>query len=381
MGGVVLKKLLALLWILALCAGLLVYSFLDRPSLPEEPVETGEPVELTRSEPEPPPLYFLNGQPVLQLIWDQLSEEFALQTGIRVQVVPSQTHLQGQDPVMFSISGSEELGQWACMDLTQAVAYANLASEKFTLTDGETVCGIASEAEPFGLIYNTELLARVGYTEADIDSFSDLKTVVGLITANREKLGFGAFSQPDAAGAFAALLAAVPGEVRPFWDLYSSNMAEGTLGEGTAVFQLGTLTDMERLIAGGGLQLGILPLYTGGEKESEQGLYCFGKHYWCIREDASPEQKNQALAFLNFLVSPRTDGTVPVDDLGILAPYRQAVYANDPVEQRFRRDIAQGKEVPVCGAEPTASEELVEALMHYAQEPTDENWAVVNNIK
>jgi ABC-type glycerol-3-phosphate transport system substrate-binding protein len=177
------KKILALIWVGILCLGLLLSALCGKEpqglatpdtATPEQPAQQAMKV-CTPDTPEAPQevvrLQILNGQPVLQLIWDQLSEEFALQTGIRVEVVASQTHLQGQDPVMFSVSGSEELGQWACMDLTEAVAYANLASEKFTLTDGEKVCGIASEAEPFGLIYNTDLLARVGYTEADIDAF------------------------------------------------------------------------------------------------------------------------------------------------------------------------------------------------------------------
>jgi hypothetical protein len=37
-----------------------------------------------------------------------------------------------------------------------------------------------------------------------------------------------------------------------------------------------------------------------------------------------------------------------VDDLALLAPYRQAVYARNSVQQRLRNDIAQGKKCIIC---------------------------------
>jgi hypothetical protein len=116
---------------------------------------------------------------------------------------------------------------------------------------------------------------------------------------------------------------------------------------------------------------------TGAAEEQSQGLYCFAKQYWCVRADATQEQIDGALAFLNFLISPRTDGTVPVDDLGILAPYRQATYTRNTMDQRFRRDIAQGKILNVCGSQEKAPDGFAWALRAYANDPTDENWAAV----
>ena len=109
-------------------------------------------------------------------------------------------------------------------------------------------------------------------------------------------------------------------------------------------------------------------------------LYCFGTHYWCVRADATQEEIDGALAFLNFLVSPRTDGTVPVDELGILAPYRQAAYTQNAMERRFRSDIAQGKTLNVCGALKKAPDGFSWALRTYAAHPTDENWSAVEQL-
>lgn len=359
------KKLIALASILLLCAGLLIYSFADRKppepvtdapqpvmATPDEPTETHEVIEetfptttrlATPDEPRQETLrfLFLNDHPVLQLIYDQLSDEFFEQTGIRMITVSSETNLEGQSPVLFSVSDAAP--QWPCLDLSDTVACANLACDCFTLKEGDRVLGIASEVEPFGLIFNTALLARVGYTGADIDSFSDLKTVATYITQNQATLGFGAFAPAED-----ALMAAVPGDTSQIWDLYRSNLAPSGLMGGGAVFGLGTLSDMERLTASGELQLEMLPLYTGVSGEEAQGVHCFVNRYWCVREDASEDEIQAALAFLNFLVSPRTDGTVPVDDLALLAPYRQASYTRNNVQQRFRNDIAQGKNCIVC---------------------------------
>ena len=359
------KKLLALAWIFALCAGLLIYSFMQRNTPPEsadpalEAVATADEPEVTRqatpdtalptvpaATPDEPRqeilrLSFLNDHPVLQLIYDQLSDEFFRQTGIRVVTVSSESNLAGQPPVLFSVS--QGLPQWPCLDLSDTVVCANLACECFTLKEGDRVLGVANEVEPFGLIFNTTLLAQVGYTAADIDSFQDLKNVAGYLTQNQQTLGFGAFAPANE-----ELLGSIPGDVAMLWDLYEANPAVGDLMNGGAVFGLGTLSDMERLSAGGELQLDLLPLYTGAAGEESQGVHCFVNRYWCVREDATQEEIQGALAFLSFLVSPRTDGTLPVDDLALLAPYRQASYARNSVQQRFRNDIALGKKCVVC---------------------------------
>lgn len=373
------KKYLALLWIIILCLILLLTGLPKRATRTTPEVATADSPVRNQSTPDTPvriQLLFLNRQPVLQLIYDQLTKEFFESTGIQVQTISSDSNLEERQPVLFSINDARQLSQWECLDLSDTLACANLASADFTLSEQDQVLGIASEAESFGLIFDTSLLARTGHTAADIRSFTDLKAVAEYITAHQQELGFGAFAAPDVSGRFAQLLSNLPGDIRPFWDLYSKNRADGDV----SVFMLGTASDMKKLNAAGGAQLEMLPLYTGAPDEETQGLYCFGTHYWCVRADATPEEIDGALAFLNFLVSPRADGTVPVDDLGILAPYRQAVYARNPIEQRFRSDIAQGKTLNVCGALLNAPDGLAWALRAYAADPTDENWSAVQQL-
>ena len=378
------KKILALLWILVLCLGLLLSGLPKkepRTSLGIATPDTATPDipvvnQSTPDTPERVRLQFYNGQPVLQLIYDQLTQEFFEKTGIRVVTTSSDANLEEAPPVLFSVKDASGLTRWECLDLSDTVACANLADGGFTLVEDGKTLGIASEAEPFGLIFDTALLARVGHTAGDMTSFSDLKAVAEYITAHEEELGFGAFAAPDAENRFADLLSSLPVDIRPLWDLYSKNRTQTEI----SVFSLGTMSDMKRMSAGGEVQLEMLPLYTGAAGEESRGLYCFGTHYWCVRADATQEEIDGALAFLNFLVSPRTDGTVPVDDLGILAPYRQAVYTQNAMEQRFRSDIAQGKILNVCGPLKKAPDGFSWALRTYAADPTDENWTAVTEL-
>lgn len=352
------KQIVALACIVLLCAGLLIYSFADRTDFgadmavpvvatPDEPQQTlpTEPVfQATPDEPqreETVRFLFLNDHPVLQLIYDQLTEEFFQQTGIRVVTVSAAANLDGQAPVLFSVSNTKP--QWPCLDLSDSVAYANLACDCFTIKDGDRVLGIANEVEPFGIIYNTTLLARAGYTSSDIQRFADLKTISTYIAQNAEALGFGAFAAVNQ-----DLLNAIPGNPQQLLELYTTNSAEGEFLKESAVFCFGTLSDMEWFSASGELKLDMLPLYSGESEEQSQGVHCFVEHYWCVREDATPEEIQGALAFLSFLVTPRLDGTLPVDDLCLLAPYRQAIYARNSVQIRFRNDVAVGKECVVC---------------------------------
>ncbi len=397
----IMKRIFALVCILALCLGLLIYSMTCADShLPAEPVGSlSTPDEATADEPLTEPatadeatpdtptapeeklrLSFLNDQPVLQMIYDQLSDTFFGLSGIRVETVSSAANLGDKTPVLLSVSSLEELAEQPCLDLKNTVAYANLACDCFTLVREEQVVGIASEAEPFGIICSSALLARAAHTASDITSFGDLKAVTEYITNNRDTLGFGAFAAEDKYGRVQSLLSVIPGDVRPLADLYRSNRVPGDVYNGNAVFCFGTLSDMEQMSIGG-LQLEMLPLYIGSPEEQNQGLHCFGKRYWCIRSDASQEEIDGALAFLNFLVSPQADGTVPVDDLCGIAPYRQAAYSKNAVAQRFRSDIATGKNCVVCGAEPPYPEAFGIALDNYFSDPTDEAWAAVQQLR
>ncbi len=62
-------------------------------------------------------------------------------------------------------------------------------------TDGRRdVAGIAYVIERYGIIYNKDIIKKAGYSPDDITNFDSFKKVVEDITANKDKLGFSAFT-------------------------------------------------------------------------------------------------------------------------------------------------------------------------------------------
>lgn len=381
------KKLIALCLLIGLCVGLLVYNF----SISSQPESgTTEPVTQPATEPEPESVgqvRIANRDPELYQAWMAVAQDYTERTGVSVTVV------SGDDSTatLFTVSNQEELAAVKdnCLDLSGTGAHAQLASWDLTLEADGKICGIAAEIEGFGLIYNSALLGRLA-TPQEITGLSVLKSVAETITADKE-MGFAAFTCPDLSNGFAARLLSVGVDCRAFWDVYAANAAcqPETLPKMTAqdsinefidekaVFLLGSTSDYDRISQLGDRNLGIMPLYLGGEDEQRQGLCVTCSSYWCVRSDADPLDVQATLDFLNDLVHPREDGTVPVDDLKIVAPYRQAAYAANPLERTLRTDLAAGKEYVVCRDDVSVSAELVDALAAYAMEPTDEKWAAV----
>lgn len=331
-----------------------------------------------------------NEDPQLQAAWEALGAEYTQQTGVEVRLVSD----AGEEATLLTVKSGESLPE-TCADLSGTEACAQLASWDLTLSDESgRVCGIAAEVEVFGLMYNSMLLAQTSNTCADITCFTDLTEVVYAITDNQQKLGFSAFARVDPDENFAMQLSALRGDTRNLVDLIINNtpcsvldMEENTEAEalqdfldGKAVFFLVRSGAYETLNAIGSQNLGVLPVYLGSENEENQSLCVAAAAYWCVNESAAAEDMQATLDFLNYLVQPRIDGSVPVDDLGRLAPYRQAAYVSNMLEVVFRTDLAAGKAPLVCRYVTQAPEGLGQALVDYARDPSDSNWEAVAAI-
>jgi raffinose/stachyose/melibiose transport system substrate-binding protein len=357
----------------ALCLGLFLYSLSPKPAAADEASISIEPT--TQPAPDPVRLYVSNSDDARQPIWEQLANEFSQQTGTDIQILTEAASTE--DAVLISATAAQltEMPD-NLLDLQDSVAYALLAGKNFAVSRDEQVVAVAADTAIFGLIYNETLLAQVGYTRSDVDSFQDLKAVAEHITADSKKFGFGAFAKAKAN--LTQLLASYPVDCRNIWDLYQKNKVEGSVAAGEAVFCLGSNLDFEELSKNPDLKLGMLPLYVGAEQEENHTFCAVTTRYWCIRPGG--EKSNQAaVAFLNFLVSPRIDGTLPVDDLKLLAPYRHAAFGDNSAELLLRSDITAGKQCPIC-VNPSVPDGLMEALHVYESNPTDENWAAVTAL-
>lgn len=375
------KKWIACVWIGALCLGLLLYSCIDGPpAAPESNEEpTVDPVtETTPTEPqekEPVCIYILDEDGDTAAGWAAIVEDYQAQTGVEIKLWDGS---ESQQPaiVVQSTPPAAEL----CADLSGTAAYAQLTSWDLAVRSEGKVCAIATEIQGFGLLCNPWRLASVS-SLSEINSLEKLREAA----VNMESTGLSPFAALEPEN-LAVWLAMLPEDGRSFAELYVSHMAEQAasaeesgaqqLHQEKAVFCLGSTDDCVHAEDG---DTAILPVYLGRENEQNQTLCVVGSRYLSVRSDVPQEQLAAAVEFLDYLVLPGEDGTVPLDKLQRLSPFRQATYAGNALEQALRRDLTAGKECLVCTAPGEPSEALTQALLAFAAEPTDENWQAFVN--
>ena len=399
------KRYAALLWILALCVGLLLYSFAQRLGEPELPPSTEPSAQVTEpstatepstdatepsdepttgateptTEPtEPAPqVRIWDNDPALHDAWAEIGGDFTAKTGIEVIL----TDNQGEATLLTLTK--DDLDADLCTDLSGSAAYAQLSSWDLALSQGDQIYAIAAEVECFALICNETLMAQGAHTRSDVTNFATLTTVAQNLSA----AGLTPFAGLEFNGPFAARLSSLPGDLRGLLDLWIANCSptppESALQQfldGGAVFYLGSTDEYEAMSALGAQNLSILPLYLGTGEEQSRSLCVAPKRYWAVSNGAEPRDTQATLEFLNYLVTADGENPPPVDTLQLLSPYRQAAYVSNPLEQVLREDVRNGKTIIVCDYLIDPPVGLPEALTAYAADPTDENWSAIEAI-
>lgn len=400
------KKLLSALLSAAMVASLLIGCGAKEAEAPaaeapaaEETVEE-EATEETTEEVAAGEgqVYYLNFKPEQDEQWQALAKSYTEQTGVPVTVVTAASGTyeetltaeiaKDEAPTLFQVNGPVGLANWSdyCYDLTGSEILSNLTSDSFALKNGDEVAGIAYVIESYGIITNVELLEKAGYTTDDIKSFEDLKKVAEDITARSSELGFSAFTSTGMDGSsdwrFKTHLANLPiyfeyqedgisdtkaikgtylDNYKQIFDLYINNStcspkelatktgddAENEFVEGKAVFfqngswEYGNLT-------GKGMtddQLKMIPIYIGVGDEANQGLCTGTENFWCVNNEASEEDIEATLTFINWCVSS-DEGTQAMADMGFTIPFKNAKENPNVFVQQDAAYTAEGK-VPV----------------------------------
>ena len=303
-------------------------------------------------------------------------------------------------PTLFQVNGPVGLSNWKdyCYDLSSSSLYAALTDKDFALKDGERVLGIAYAIETYGIIYNKTLLNKYfasGFSTVksveEINNFATFKRVVEVIQANKEAIGVeGAFTSSGMDSSsdwrFNTHLANLPiyyeykdesltfassirgkylENYKQIWDLYINNSttdkrliatktatdAETEFKTGKAVFyQNGTwaysgikfdnqsgegLLDME---------IGMLPIYIGAPGEENQGLCTGSENYWCVNKNASSEDIDATLKFLDWVVNSDTGTDALSKDMNFVSPFKNAKSAENPLIDIANDYIKKGKE-------------------------------------
>ena len=386
------------------------------------------------AEADTPSVYYLNFKPEQDAQWQALAKAYTDETGVPVTVVTAasgeyETTLMAEmgksdAPTLFQVNGPVGLANWKdyCYDFAGSEVYGQLLGDDFALVEDGKVYGLAYVIETYGIIANTKLLDKAGYTVEDIKSFADLKKVAEDIQARKGELGFAAFSSAGMDSSsdwrFKTHLANLPltfeyategitpgtikgtylDNYRNIWDLYINNAtcdpaelsaktgndAVTEMIDGKAVFyQNGTWAagDLAAIID----DLTMIPLYIGVGDEANQGLCTGSENYWCVNSQASQEDIDATLAFLNWCVTSDKGINGMCKEMGFVIPFAKALPADNKFVKEADAMIAAGKASVGWNFPTMPSEEwknmVGQALTTYAADQTDDNWnAVVKNF-
>ena len=379
------KKLLAVLLALVMVLSLVACGAApaETPNTPAEPETpaTEEPA----AEPETPAatgsVYYLNFKPESDAAWQEIAKTYTEQTGVPVKVVTAasgqyDTTLTAEldkdaAPTMFQVGNLGAVNSYGefCYNLEGTDVYNEMTTTDFNLKNeaGETV-SIGYCYEAFGIIVNKALLEKAGHSVDEITNFESLKAVADDIHARADELGFDAFTSAGLDGSsswrFSGHLANMPlyyefrddgvteqpatikgtylENYKNIWDLYitdtattgaallsaTGDQAEAEFGEGKAAFyQNGTweysnLTSADKF----GMNpddLTMIPIYCGVEGEEKAGLCCGTENCWAINKNASPEDIQATLDFMNWVVTSEEGTTMLAEQFGP-CPFKNA---------------------------------------------------------
>jgi len=300
-------------------------------------------------------------------------------------------------PVIFQINGPIGYAAWKdyCLDLSGSALYEHLTDKSLAIKDGEGVYGIPYVVEGYGIIYNEAITDKyfalsnraTNYSSmSDIRSFRDLKALVEDMTANKGALGIdGVFAATSLKSGedwrWQTHLANVPlyyefldknvdlsnpatysevafsyhNNFKDLFDLYINNsttdpkllgsvqvadsMAEFALGE-CAMVQNGNWAYSQIADVSGNTvkaeDVHFLPLYMGISEEESQGLCTGTENYFAINKNASKEQQDAALAFLEWLFTSETGKEYVTKKLDFIAPFDTFTDADKPSDPLSR---------------------------------------------
>lgn len=323
-------------------------------------------------------VYYLNFKPEADDAWQALAKEYTKETGVDVTVVTAASNKyeetlmaemsKSEAPTLFHVNGPVGLKNWKdyAMDLSDTDVYKNLNGDEYALKDGDEVKGIAMAVETYGIITNTKLLKEAGYTVDDIQSFDDLKKVAEDITARKDELGFAAFTsagmddssdwrfkthlsnlpiyfeyQDENETSTDAIKGTYLDNYKNIFDLYINNStcdpkelasktgddSEAEFINGEAVFfqngswEYGNVVGDKKLSAD---DVTMIPIYIGVGDEANQGLCTGTENYWCVNKNASEEDIQATLDFMNWCVTSETGTKSMADDMGFTLPFKTA---------------------------------------------------------
>ena len=435
------KKIIALLLALVMVFGLVACGAKEEAPAAEEKTEapateekteapaTEEKTEAPAEEAAAGSVYYLNFKPEADQAWQDLAALYTEQTGVAVKVVTAasgdyDTTLNAQmgkdgAPTLFNCGNMAALANWDeyCLDLAGTDFANEMTTDSFNLYNEAGELKAAGYCyESFGIIVNTALLEKAGYTLADITNFETLKAVADDIHARAAELGFDAFSAPGLDGSsswrFSGHLANMPlyyegvnemvpeitGEkldlFRNIWDLYITDTAAdpatltsstgdestGQFKAGEAVFYQNGTWEFAGLIEAGlsADDLAMIPIYCGAEGEEKAGLCSGTENCWAVNAKASEEDIQATLDFIAWVVTSEEGTTMMAEQFGPI-PFKNAKASANVFFNNANEYMANGNYTVTWSFNYTPNVDswragVVTALAAYSADPSDANW-------
>ena len=355
------------------------------------------PATLVSADEATGTVYYLNFKPEQADQWKDLAEKYTEETGVQVDVVTAASGTyestlksemaKSEAPTLFQVNGPVGLATWKdyCYDLKDSEVYKHLKSDDFALkNDDGSIPGIAYVIETYGLIYNKKLLNDYIATDGavvssvdEINNFETLKAVADDIQAKKDDLGIeGAFASTGFDSSsdwrFKTHLANLPiyfeykadgiddtdaikgtylDNYKAVFDLYitdstcdgadlSAKTADDSRNEfinGDAVFyQNGSWEYGELSKTYSDDELAMIPIYFGVDDENE-GLATGTENYWCVNKEASEDDIQATLDFMNWCVTSDEGTKAMGEDMGFTIPFKTA---EEPTNVFVKQDQA-----------------------------------------
>lgn len=312
-------------------------------------------------------------------------------------------------PTIFQVNGPIGYKSWDdyCLNIKDSQLYSYLADESLAIKDENGVYAIPYVVEGYGIIYNNAIMNRYFALPSkksnissmeEINSFDSLKKVVEDMTAHKKQLGIeGVFASTSLSSGedwrwqthllniplyyefrdnkdnlnptlalldSKEILLKYSKNFKNIFDLYIENsitsknlLGSKSVADSMAEFALSKVAMVQNgnwswsQISGvegntvKATDIKMLPIYTGIEGEKGQGICIGTENYLAINKNASKEQQEASLDFLEWLFSSEKGKKYVTEKLGFITPFNtfsEDQIPDDPLAREITRYMNDG---------------------------------------
>lgn len=360
-----------------------------------------------------------------------------------------------EQPAIIQLNGYVSYEKWKdyCENLISSSLYTDMTDQSMVISGATTIDAVPFALEGYGIIYNDAILQKYFLLEekgtdftsvSEIDSYNEFEKLVQDMTAHKEELGIeGVFASTSLAEnerwRWSNHLSNLPlfyeigkqtsygnymiatiatreikftyeNEFKNIFDLYIENscspknqlvnkttedsMVEFATGK-CAMVQNGSWSYQQIASAEGKVvedgDIKIMPIYIGAPGESSQGICISTESYYAVNKNVSEEEKEEAIAFLEWMYTTDEGAAMVANELGFYAPYKKfnkMEYSNplvsEVLEWNERADISNVPWIFPSYPSEAFKDALGRDLLEYVEQNitwkalvtnTKENWA------